>query len=125
MDYSSSPLGCALWNPSDLAFFQGAQCLVEDERLRRCAISDGSAIGYIFTLAGEAISWKSLKQTITTSSIMYAKFVACYEAIRKVNRLKKFILGLKVIDDVHKPLKLYCDNNPVVCYAHNNKVLFG
>ena len=21
----------------------------------------------------------------------------------------------------HKPLKLYCDNNPTVCYAHNNK----
>ena len=29
--------------------------------------------------------------------------------------------GLKVVDDIHKPLKLYCDNNPAVCYAHNNK----
>jgi len=29
--------------------------------------------------------------------------------------------GLKVVDDIHKQLKLYCDNNPVVCYAHNNK----
>ena len=28
---------------------------------------------------------------------------------------------LKVVDDIHKPLKLYCDNNPAVCYAHNNK----
>jgi hypothetical protein len=28
---------------------------------------------------------------------------------------------LKVVDDIHKPLKLYCDNNLVVCYAHNNK----
>ena len=36
--------------------------------------------GYIFTLAGGAISWKSSKQTVTTSSIMYAVFVACYEA---------------------------------------------
>ena len=31
------------------------------------------------------------------------------------------MLGLKVVDDIYKPLKLYCDNNPVVCYAHNNK----
>ena len=31
---------------------------------------------YIFTLAGGAISWKSSKQTVTTSSTMYAEFVA-------------------------------------------------
>ena len=29
--------------------------------------------------------------------------------------------GLKVVDDIHKPLKLYCDNELVVCYAQNNK----
>jgi hypothetical protein len=29
--------------------------------------------------------------------------------------------GLKVVDDIHKPLKLYYDNNPAVQYAHNNK----
>ena len=26
-----------------------------------------------------------------------------------------------MVDDIHKPLKLYCDNNTAVCYAHNNK----
>ena len=52
---------------------------------------------------------------------MYAEFVACYEAIGHVNWLKKFMSGLKVVDDIHKPLRLYCDNNPAVCYAHNNK----
>ena len=29
--------------------------------------------------------------------------------------------GLKVVDDIHKPLKLYYDNEPAICYAHNNK----
>jgi hypothetical protein len=52
---------------------------------------------------------------------MYAEFVACYEATRQVNWLKKFILGLKVVDNIHKPLKSYRDNNPAVQYAHNNK----
>ena len=28
---------------------------------------------------------------------------------------------MKVVDDIHRPLKLYCDNNPTVQYAHNNK----
>jgi hypothetical protein len=76
---------------------------------------------YIFTIAGGAISWKSTKQTATTLSMMYAEFVACYETTGQVNWLKKFMPGLKVVDDIHKPLKLYCDNNPAVCYAHNNK----
>jgi hypothetical protein len=39
-----------------------------------------STSGYIFTLAGGTISWKSSKQTVTTSSTMYAEFIACYEA---------------------------------------------
>ena len=38
-----------------------------------------------------------------------------------MNWLKKFIPRLKVVDDIHNSLKLYCDNNPAVCYAHNNK----
>ena len=28
---------------------------------------------------------------------------------------------MKVVDDIYRPLKLYCDNNPTVQYAHNNK----
>ena len=25
-----------------------------------------------------------------------------------------------MVDDIHKPLKLYCDNEPAICYAHDN-----
>jgi hypothetical protein len=35
--------------------------------------------------------------------------------------LKKFVPGLRVIDSIERPLKLYCDNEPPVLYAHNNK----
>ena len=52
---------------------------------------------------------------------MYVEFVACYEATGQVNWLKKFIPGLKVVNDIYRPLKLYYDNNPAVQYAHNNK----
>jgi hypothetical protein len=77
--------------------------------------------GYVFTLAGGAISWKSCKQIITISSTMYAEFVACYEATGQVHWLKKFIPDLKVVDDISRPLKLYCDNESAVMYVHNNK----
>jgi hypothetical protein len=63
-----------------------------------------STSGYVFTLAGGAISWKSSKQTVTTSSTMYVEFVACFEASGHVNWFKKFIPGLKVVDSIHKPL---------------------
>jgi len=52
---------------------------------------------------------------------MYAEFVTCYEVSRQVKWLKKFILGLRVVDSIEKPLKMYCDNEPAVFYAHNDK----
>jgi hypothetical protein len=80
-----------------------------------------STLGYILTLVGGAISWKSSKQIITASFAMYAEFVACYQATGQVNWLKKFMPELKVVDDIRRSLKLYCDNEPAVCHAHNNK----
>ena len=44
-----------------------------------CVDTKKSTSGYIFTLAGGAISWKSSKQTLTASLMMQAEFVACYE----------------------------------------------
>jgi hypothetical protein len=43
--------------------------------------TDRSTSGYVFKLAGEAISWSSSKQTVMTSSTMYVEFIACYEAV--------------------------------------------
>ena len=80
-----------------------------------------STSGYVFTLAGGAISWKSSKQSIVASSTMYAEFIACFEATGQAIWLKKFVPHLKVVDCIHKPLKMYCDNQPAVFYAHNNK----
>jgi hypothetical protein len=116
-----------------LRYLQGTKGLMltyrktESLRIVGCSDSDyagddrKSTSGYVFTLAGGEISWKSCKQTVTTLSTMYAKFVACYEATGQVKWLKKFIPGLKMVDDISRPSKLYCDNEPTVMYAHNNK----
>ena len=45
-----------------------------------CRDTKKSTSGYIYTLAGGAISWKSSKMLVVASSTMYAEFVACYEA---------------------------------------------
>jgi hypothetical protein len=86
-----------------------------------CVDSKKSTSGYIFTLAGGAISWKSSKQTTTASSTMQAEYMACYEATGQAVWLKNFIPGLKVVDSISKPLLLYCDNEPAVFYSNNNK----
>jgi hypothetical protein len=52
---------------------------------------------------------------------MYAEFVACYEATGQTELLKKFVLRLRVVDNIEKPLKIYCDNEPAVQYSYNNK----
>ena len=35
--------------------------------------------------------------------------------------VKEIIPDLKVVDCIDKPLKMYCDNQPPVFYAYNNK----
>jgi len=46
-----------------------------------CVDGRRSTSGYVFTLAGGAISWKSYKQSIATGSTMHVEFLACYEAV--------------------------------------------
>ena len=45
-----------------------------------CLDDRKSTSGFIFMMAGGAISWKSVKQTLTATSTMEAEYVACYEA---------------------------------------------
>ena len=45
-----------------------------------CVDSRKSTSGYIFILVGQAISWRSVKQTLTATSTMEAEFISCFEA---------------------------------------------
>lgn len=56
--------------------------------------------GYVFMLNGGAISWKSAKQTVISTSNMEAKFVACFEGMKHAVWLKNFINELKVVDSI-------------------------
>jgi hypothetical protein len=92
-----------------------------DSDFMGCLNTDRSTSGYVFKLTGGVISWSSFKQTVMTSSTMYAEFVTCYEATGHAMCLKKFVHNLRVVDSIERPLKLYCDNEPAILYAHNNK----
>jgi hypothetical protein len=92
-----------------------------DSDFARCVDTKKSMSGYVFTLAGGAISFKSSKQIVMASSMMHAEFAACHEATGQALWLKKFIPSLKVVDNIERPLKVYCDNEPTIFYSHNNK----
>lgn len=73
-------------------------------------------------LAGGAIAWKSVKQTLTTTSTMQAKFIAIYEGVCEGFYLKNFLIQISIIDTIDsRPSKIYCDNFAAVCFTKNNK----
>ena len=84
-----------------------------------CVDGRRSTSGYVVTLAGGAISWKSCKQSIATGSTMHAEFLACYEAIGQAVWLKNFIPRLKVVDSISKPITIHCDNKVAVFLSSN------
>ncbi|KAH9656751.1 hypothetical protein KPL70_022797 [Citrus sinensis] len=92
-----------------------------DSDFAGCQDSRRSTSGYIYMLAGGAISWRSAKQTLVASSTMAAEFVACYEASNQGIWLRNFVTGLRILEGVEKPLKIFCDNKSSVLYFNNNR----
>ncbi len=72
-------------------------------------------------MAGGAVSWRSAKQTLTTTSTMEAEFISCLEATLHGVWHKSFISGLRIMDSISKPLRMYCDNSAAIFMAKNNK----
>ncbi|RDY04246.1 hypothetical protein CR513_12064, partial [Mucuna pruriens] len=83
-----------------------------------CQDSKHSTFGYIYMLARGAISWKSVKQNLIVPSTMAADFVAYFEASNQGIWLRNFVTSLRVVDDIERPLKIYCDNNSAILYSN-------
>ena len=90
-----------------------------------CVDTRKSTCGYMYLLAGGAISWKSVKQSVIATSTMEAKFVACFEAMVQAKWLRNFISGLGIVDSIARPLKIYCDNSAAVFFSKNDKYSKG
>ena len=73
-----------------------------------------STSGYVFTLGGETVSWRSIKQSCIVDSTMEAEYVETLEAAKEAVWLRKFLMELGVIAKVVDRMILYCDNSGVV-----------
>ena len=92
-----------------------------DAHFAGCIDDKKFTMGYIFMMAGGAVSWKSVKQTLTTSSTMEAEYVACYEACCHAIWMWNFVSALGVVDSISRPLKLFCDNSTAVAFSKNTR----
>ena len=92
-----------------------------DSDFAGCQDSKKSTTGYIFMLAGGAISWKSSKQSLIATSTMEAEFISCFQASNQAIWLRNFVTGLQIMETIQSPLKIYCDNNSAVLYSNNNR----
>ena len=90
-----------------------------------CVDTQKSTFGYVYLLAGRAISWKSAKQSVIVASTMEAEFVACFEATVQANWLQNFVYGLGIVDSIVKLLRIYCDNSAIVFFSKNDKYSKG
>jgi len=74
-----------------------------------------STSGYMFTLRGIAISWKSSKQTCIAHSIMKSKFISLDKTREEVKWLRQFWRWSKRMP----PICIHCDNQAVIFRAQN------
>ena len=65
-----------------------------------------SQSGYLFTLNGGAIAWKSSKQSVVALSTTESEYIAASEAAQKVGWMKKFISDLVVVPSIHNPIEM-------------------
>ncbi|KAJ9545199.1 hypothetical protein OSB04_024906 [Centaurea solstitialis] len=76
-----------------------------------------SQSGYVFTLNGGAISWKSSKQDTIADSTTEAEYIAASDAAKEAVWLRSFIKDLRVVASISRPIDIYCDNSGAVAQA--------
>lgn len=84
-----------------------------------------SQSGYVFTLNGGAVDWKSKKQTTTAMSATESEYIAASEAAMEAVWIRKFISGLSVVPLNKSPMELYCDNSGAIIIANEPGVQKG
>ena len=54
---------------------------------------------------------------------MAAEFIAYFEVSNHGIWLKIFIIGLRVVNDIERPYRIYYDNESGVQYSNNNRII--
>ncbi|KAI3515961.1 hypothetical protein L1887_14868 [Cichorium endivia] len=76
-----------------------------------------SQSGYVFTVNGGAIAWKSSKQEVAALSTTESEYIDASEANQEVDWMKKFIGDLEVVPTIKNAIEMFCDNTGAIAIA--------
>ncbi|KAD6795217.1 hypothetical protein E3N88_06113 [Mikania micrantha] len=76
-----------------------------------------SQTGFVFTLNGGAITWKSSKQTVVAQSTTESEYIAASDAAKEAAWMKKFIADLGMVPSIARPIEIMCDNSGAIAQA--------
>nr|AAS01934.1 putative Integrase core domain containing protein [Oryza sativa Japonica Group] len=77
--------------------------------------------GYVFTLGGGAVSWRSCKQTILTRSTMEVELTALDTATVEAEWLRDLLMDLPVVEKPVPAILMNCDNQTVIVKVNSSK----
>jgi hypothetical protein len=77
--------------------------------------------GYVFTLRGGTVSWRSCKQIILTKSTMEAELTALYTASAEAEWLRELLSDLPVVEKPIPAILMNCDNQTVITKVNSAK----
>jgi hypothetical protein len=77
--------------------------------------------GYIFTLGGAAVSWRSCKQTILMRSTMEAELTALDTTKVEADWLHELLVDLPIVEKSLPAIMMNCDNQTVIAKVDSSK----
>ncbi|CAL9006947.1 unnamed protein product [Prunus brigantina] len=79
-----------------------------------------STSGYVFTIGGAAISWRSTKQTVIARSTMESEFIALDKAGEEAEWLRNFLEDIPCWPKPVPAICIHCDSQSTIARAQNN-----
>ena len=101
-------MGCTTRYPVVLEGYSDANWISDTKDLK-------STNGYVFTLGGAAVSWKSSKQTCITRSTMESKFIALDKVGEEAEWLHHFL----------EDMPMWMKHVPSICIHFDSKSAIG
>ncbi|GJR87328.1 retrovirus-related pol polyprotein from transposon TNT 1-94 [Tanacetum coccineum] len=78
-----------------------------------------STSGYVFTLGGSAISWKSSKQTVIAKSMMESEFITLDKCREEAEWLHQFVEDIPRCPKSATAISIHCDSQSAIDRAHS------
>ncbi|XP_073292427.1 uncharacterized protein [Primulina huaijiensis] len=79
-----------------------------------------STSGYVFTIGGGAVSWRSSKQTCIARSTMESEFIALDRAAEEAEWLRNFLEDIPCWTSPVPAILIHCDNQSAIARAQNS-----